>query len=166
MKMATLSLAVATVTACLVAGCGASADPGPPSTGGGPPTTPVAAGSSVAVRDVAPLGRIMVGGTGRTLYVFGGDPVGTAICESACARAWPPYLVSGVPRPGDSGVTTAGMLGTVRRSDGAIQLTYGGRSMYYFAGDTGPGVATGQGLSQFGASWYVVGLDGRPLGMP
>ena len=103
------------------------------------------------------LGRILVDGQGRTLYLFEADTAGKSNCHGACASAWPPYLSSGTPNAG-AGVT-AGQLGTIP-GDGGAQVTYHGHPLYYYAGDSEPGDTTGQGLDQFGARWYVVAPSG------
>jgi predicted lipoprotein with Yx(FWY)xxD motif len=57
----------------------------------------------------------------------------------------------------------ASLLGTTKRTDGKKQVTYNGHPLYYFAGDSSPGAATGQGLEQFGARWWVVSPAGRAI---
>ena len=41
------------------------------------------------------LGRILVDGRGRTLYLFEKDKRGKSSCNGACAAAWPPLTTSG-----------------------------------------------------------------------
>jgi predicted lipoprotein with Yx(FWY)xxD motif len=55
------------------------------------------------------------------------------------------------------------MLGTTRRSDGTTQVTYNGHPLYYYAADSSPGQATGQGLNQFGALWFVLSPSGNAI---
>ena len=54
-------------------------------------------------------------------------------------------------------------LGTITRSDGTKQVTYDGHPLYYFAGDSGPGTATGQGSDNFGAKWWLVAPTGSDV---
>ena len=61
-------------------------------------------------------------------------------------------------RPG-SGVKKA-LLGTTRRSDGRRQVTYAGRPLYHYIGDTRPGLITCQNVSEYGGLWLVVGASG------
>jgi hypothetical protein len=35
--------------------------------------------------------------------------------------------------------------------------------LYYYVGDAGPGDDAGEGLTQFGAEWYVLGPDGAKV---
>ena len=61
-------------------------------------------------------------------------------------------LTTGRPVTG-SGVTAA-LPGTVRRTNGTIQVTYGGHPLYYYVKDTAAGQITGQGV---GGVWYLLG---------
>jgi predicted lipoprotein with Yx(FWY)xxD motif len=107
------------------------------------------------------LGPILVDGTGRTLYLFEADKSTMSTCTGACASAWPPVTITGSPQAG-SGVT-AGLLGTTVRPDGAREVTYHGHPLYSYVGDSSPGAVTGQGLSQFGAKWYVLAPNGNKI---
>jgi len=40
--------------------------------------------------------------------------------------------------------------------DGSNQVTFRGHPIYYFTGDDRPGLAKGQGRSQFGGVWSAV----------
>jgi Secreted repeat of unknown function len=57
--------------------------------------------------------------------------------------AGPPDTVTGAPQAG-SGVNQS-LLGTIKRPDGTLQVTYNGHLLYYVAGDTSAGSARGQG---------------------
>jgi len=107
------------------------------------------------------LGRTLVDGQGRTLYLFEADGAGRSECNGRCATAWPPYLGGGTPQAGPG--VTGSLLGTTTRGDGGTQVTYSGHSLYYYVGDAQPGDHAGQGLDQFGAKWYVLGPDGAKI---
>jgi predicted lipoprotein with Yx(FWY)xxD motif len=109
----------------------------------------------------SPLGSLLVDQQGRTVYLFERDASGVSTCYDACAVAWPPVLTSGAPAAAVD--VSRGDLGTTVRRDGAHQVTYHGHPLYLFAGDRKPGDTAGQGLEAFGAEWYVVGADGRPI---
>jgi predicted lipoprotein with Yx(FWY)xxD motif len=116
--------------------------------------------STVSMRQTG-LGRILVDGSGRTLYLFEKDRGGRSACSGACASAWPPVTAGGTPRAG-AGVS-AELLGTTKRADGTSEVTYAGHPLYLYAGDHKAGDATGQGLDQFGAEWYVLRANGHKI---
>lgn len=108
------------------------------------------------------LGKILVDSGGRTLYLFRKDTGGKSKCSGTCAVNWPPLLASGRPVAG-SGIK-ASELGTTRRSDGRTQVVYNHHPLYRFVGDTKPGNTIGQGLTAFGARWFVVSPAGNQIG--
>ena len=118
------------------------------------------AGSMVAVA-TSPLGRMLVDGSGRTLYLFEADKTDASTCYNACAQAWPPLVSAGPPHAG-TGVGAAD-LGTTTRNEGTLQATYHNHPLYYYAGDTKAGDTTGEGLNQFGGAWYVVAPSGDAI---
>jgi predicted lipoprotein with Yx(FWY)xxD motif len=101
-------------------------------------------------------GRILFDGRGFVLYGFTRDPRGRSACSGACARAWPPYIVNSRPR--------ARLLGTTRRANGSLQVTYAGRPLYYYVGDRKPGQILCQNVTEFGGVWRVVRPSGRLVG--
>ena len=62
-----------------------------------------------------------------------------------------------------SGSASASDLGTITRSDGTKQVTYNGHPLYYYAGDSGAGMASGQGSDSFGAKWWLVSPSGSDV---
>ena len=154
--------ATAIVTSlALHAGTSQSADV--PSAASAPAATTFAA---TARRDTVTVGRsafgrILFDGRGRALYLFTREKTETSQCYGACAKAWPPVLTTGKPRAG-AGVR-AKLLGTVRRTDGTLQVTYGGHPLYHFVNDKKPGQITCQNVSQFGAKWLVVNPAGQAV---
>jgi predicted lipoprotein with Yx(FWY)xxD motif len=117
-------------------------------------------GTTVAVAK-SPLGRILVDSKGRTLYDFPPDKMGASTCYGACAALWPPLTTSAKPHAG-AGVR-ASLLGTTKRTDGKLEVTYNGHPLYYFVTDRKPGQTTGQGLNQFGAPWWVLSPAGKEI---
>jgi predicted lipoprotein with Yx(FWY)xxD motif len=107
------------------------------------------------------LGRILVDGRGRTLYVFGADKHGKSVCNGMCAGFWPPLIASGKPLA-KSGAR-ASLLGTIRRADGRLQVTYNHHPLYTFAKDTGKGQTNGEGLFTFGAKWWAISPAGAKV---
>jgi hypothetical protein len=75
---------------------------------------------------------------------------------------WPPLETSTAPRAG-TGVAGGG-LGTIKRDDGDMQVTYHGRPLYYYAADAStPDKTKGENIEQFGSSWYLVSGNGQPF---
>ena len=123
-------------------------------------TTSGAAGTTVAIAN-SPLGRILVDRRGRTLYDFAPDTRGASTCYGACAALWPPLTTIGKPHAG-RGVAPS-LLGTTKRTDGKVEVTYGGHPLYYYVADSKRGETTGQGLNQFGAPWWVISPAGKEI---
>jgi predicted lipoprotein with Yx(FWY)xxD motif len=107
------------------------------------------------------LGRILVDAKGITLYDFPPDKRGQSTCYGACAALWPPLLTTGKPIAG-LGVRQS-LLGTIRRKDGKLEVTYNRHPLYYFVSDRRPGQTTGQGLDQFGGPWWVLTPAGKEI---
>ena len=55
------------------------------------------------------------------------------------------------------------LVGTTKRADGSLQVTYNKHPLYTFALDKRAGQTKGQGSSNFGAKWYAVSAQGRPI---
>ena len=120
-----------------------------------------ATGTATALRSVGTLGQILVGGNGRTLYLFLGDAGATSTCNGSCAQNWPPLTTVGAPRA-TSGVLQS-LLGTTKRQEGTTQVTYNGHPLYYFVADSAPGMANGEGIDAFGAHWEVINATGTDV---
>jgi predicted lipoprotein with Yx(FWY)xxD motif len=113
---------------------------------------------------VGGVGTVVVDGHGYTVYLFEPDKRSTPTCSGPCAAAWPPVLLPGgvkAPRAGSG--AKASLVGTVRRPDGTVQVTYAGWPLYRWVGDSRPGVATGEGLNNFGGLWYAVSPAGTAV---
>ena len=107
------------------------------------------------------LGRILVDGRGRTLYLFEKDKHGKSACTGQCASFWPPLIASGKP------LATAGakasLLGTTKRADGRLQVTYNHHPLYTFVKDTKKGQTNGEEVDAFGAEWYAISAAGAKV---
>ena len=109
----------------------------------------------------SPFGRILVDSKGITLYDFVKDKRTTSVCYGACAALWPPLISKGKPVAGPG--VRASLLGTTKRKDGKLEVTYGGHPLYYFVTDRKPGQTTGQGINQFGGPWWVISPAGKEI---
>jgi predicted lipoprotein with Yx(FWY)xxD motif len=119
-------------------------------------------GGVVAVAKNPDLGTILVDSKGFTLYYFHKDKGNKSACYGACAATWPPLTTSGAPQA-MSGAEKS-QLGTTKRSDGPMQVTYAGHPLYTYTADTKPGDTKGQDLNLFGADWYALMPSGEEAG--
>jgi predicted lipoprotein with Yx(FWY)xxD motif len=141
--MKLIALVVALVLALALAACGSSGDNGGSSGGSASKTI-------LGSADKAKVGQVVVDARGRTLYRFTAEAQGRPVCTGACVSTWPPATVtsaSGLPAH----------VATVKRDDGALQLTYNGHPLYRYAGDSSTADANGQGV---GGQWFVVKAGG------
>ena len=159
-------IAPAAVAALLLSGCGS----GSSSYGGGAPAANspsmsassggVSAGEALATA-TGSYGTYLTADSGRSVYMWAGDSGSMSNCTGACASAWPPVLTTGTPKVTGSAMSSD--LGTLKRSDGSMQVTYKGHPLYYFAGDAGVGSTNGQGSNGFGAKWWLVSPGGTAI---
>ena len=105
---------------------------------------------------------IVVDAKGRTLYMFTSDPPGKSDCTVEnlnCSGIWPPLITKGKPRAG-KGIVRA-KLGTFRRRNGQLQVTYNRHALYRYIDDKKPGDVLGQKWMDL---WYVLSPGGTPIG--
>jgi predicted lipoprotein with Yx(FWY)xxD motif len=96
------------------------------------------------------LGKTVLTTTkGRTLYSLSVEKNGKFICTGSCLSAWHPLMVPAGVHP-----TGPVKLGTVERPEGGTQVTYKGRPLYRFGGDTKAGQANGEGIKDVG-TWHA-----------
>jgi predicted lipoprotein with Yx(FWY)xxD motif len=166
--MALLALAAALA----IAGCGSSDDSssggiygGKGDTGAADTATaksPPGAESGAAVLTVASapkVGAVLVSSDGFTVYDFHKDKGTTSSCYGSCEGVWPPVTTEGPPQVGEG--AAASKLGTTRRKDGTMQVTYAGHPLYTYAADKKPGEANGNDVDSFGAEWYALQGSGE-----
>ena len=119
-----------------------------------PPLVPITPGKSTYLNTVsdAKLGARLASYDGMSLYYFTKDAANVSNCTGNCVTIWPPYTVgSDVIPVGDSKAT--GRIGTIKRADGSMQLTYNGVPLYKYFQDKAPLDTNGQGVGGF---WFVV----------
>jgi predicted lipoprotein with Yx(FWY)xxD motif len=170
----TYSLALLAVGAALaIAGCGSSDNEsgggyggksggGTSTTASGEKTTTGGGGAFVSLASVPKLGLVLVDSKGFTLYDFHKDKGTKSSCYGACAQIWPPLLTESAPQPSNG--AAAAKLGTTKRSDGTVQVTYAGHPLYTYTADKKPGEANGNDFSSFGAQWYALKGNGEEAG--
>jgi predicted lipoprotein with Yx(FWY)xxD motif len=105
------------------------------------------------------LGKVILTNVrGRTLYSLSVERHGKFICTASCTSIWHPLVVPKGVKP-----TGPVKLGTVRRPDGRIQVTFRGRPLYAFSGDSRKGQVNGEGIKDVG-TWHAAGIE--PLRQP
>jgi predicted lipoprotein with Yx(FWY)xxD motif len=120
------------------------------------PIRAAAAGGSkrvVAEAQNPTLGKVVLTTRrGLTLYSLSVERHGRFICKGSCLSLWHPLVVRKGVRP-----TGPVKLGTVRRPDGRTQVTYKGRPLYSFGGDSKKGEANGEGFKDVG-TWHAAAV--------
>jgi predicted lipoprotein with Yx(FWY)xxD motif len=120
------------------------------------PAAALPAGPSIMVGKNDTLGSFLVDDKNMTLYLFTKDTPNTSNCYDKCATAWSPLLTTSAAVAKEG--VDASKLGTSKRTDGSMQVTYNGWPLYYFAKDTKPGDVIGQNV---GSVWFVITPDGK-----
>lgn len=95
------------------------------------------------------LGNYLVNKSGRTLYTFKNDGPNESKCVAECIKNWPPLLIEA---DAGLGLGLTGVLGSIERSDGQVQLTYNAQPLYLYSQDKQMGDALGEGINKL---WYV-----------
>jgi predicted lipoprotein with Yx(FWY)xxD motif len=117
-----------------------------------------ATGARLSVRTTE-YGKTVFGPSGKVVYVFGADRGSKSRCYGVCAAAWPPLLTSGAPLAG-AGVE-AKLLGTTKRTNGTLQVTYNGHPLYYYSADK-VGKIMCQHANMHGGLWLIIKPNGQP----
>ena len=112
------------------------------------------------VADNSEFGRILFDANGQVVYAFERDRRNRSNCTSAdCVKAWPPVLT--LERPSAGAGVDMRLLGTIRRGDGSLQVTYNGRPLYFYEHE-GPGEIRCHNVNLHGGLWWVVTPRGDP----
>ena len=114
-------------------------------------TTEVAPGVLMTVE--APPGSelVLADGSGRAVYILDGVPSDTTM--------WRPVAGSSTMSSSDPKVNK-GLIGTTTNANGSTQATYGGKPLYYYAGDSSATDRKGQGTTASGATGHLVSPSG------
>jgi predicted lipoprotein with Yx(FWY)xxD motif len=104
-------------------------------------------------------GKALFGPSGKVVYVFGADRGSTSHCYGVCAKAWPPLLTSSAPIAGPG--VRANLLGTTKRKNGKLQVTYNRHPLYYYEADK-VGKVMCQHANMHGGLWLIIKPSGQP----
>jgi predicted lipoprotein with Yx(FWY)xxD motif len=113
-------------------------------------TSPTTA-SVISTAKNSKLGTILV--SGNTVYAL---KASKTACTAKCLKVWPPVLLpQGVTTATAGAGVDASKLGTVAAANGALQITYAGKALYWFAKDKAPGQVKGNVTDKWG-KWYTI----------
>jgi predicted lipoprotein with Yx(FWY)xxD motif len=116
-------------------------------------------GATVKVVD-SQFGRVIADRRGEAFYLFDKEKGKRSRCYGECAVAWPPVLTKAKPHAGKG--ANAHLLGTTRRRNGKLQVTYNGHPLYYYKDDE-PGRILCHNVDEFGGLWLVVNPRGNAV---
>ena len=120
----------------------------------------VAARRARIVAKGSTFGRVLFDANGQVVYAFELDRKNRTNCTRAdCVKAWPPVLTREKPSAG-AGVESR-LLGTIRRRDGRLQVTYNGRPLYFYEHES-RGEIRCHNVDLHGGLWWVVTPRGNP----
>jgi predicted lipoprotein with Yx(FWY)xxD motif len=122
--------------------------------------------ATISTKSVPGVGTVLVNAQGQTLYLLTSEKSGKITCTASngCTRVWPETtLASGTTAPTAGSGVQSSLLGMVKDASGNLEVTYNHWPLYTFSGDSGPGVAKGQGITNFGGTWYVLNASGKPV---
>jgi predicted lipoprotein with Yx(FWY)xxD motif len=160
---------LAVIGALVIAGCGGGSSSsssstessGDETTGSESATTSSEGGGgagTITSAQVGGVGTVLVDSKGMTVYLFTPDEGTESTCYGGCESAWPPVVAEGKPTAGEG--ATSSDLGTTKRKDGTMQVTYNGHPLYTFSGDSSPGEANGQ---EDDGTWFVLDEAGEAV---
>src|SRR5262249_27270582 len=112
------------------------------------------------------LGSIVVNAQGHTLYHASREIKGKIACTGNCVYFWFPVTVGKTQKIVLGKGVNPAKVGTIKRSNGTLQVTYNKLPLYRYYLDRKPGQAKGQGFKDSAGTWYVVGTSGKVVTTP
>ena len=110
-------------------------------------------------------GPYLTDASGRALYALeAGEAAGDA-CDGSCMAVWPAFLASAGPPVSTDSLISPRLIGVVQRISGAMQVTYSGHALHFYAGDTeAKGFTRGQHTRDSWGTWYLLRPNGELVG--
>jgi predicted lipoprotein with Yx(FWY)xxD motif len=147
-----VALAAASLLALALAACGGSDNSSTTAASG---SSTAAGGDTVTTMTIGGTGNVLVDSKGAALYTNDMDQGSKVACTDSCVTEWVPLAAPAGGQPTSSDSSVQAKLGTVKRPDGASQVTFGGKPLYTFVED-GAGQVTGNGESDsFGGTDFT-----------
>jgi predicted lipoprotein with Yx(FWY)xxD motif len=150
-------LALGALLAFSLSACGGATSTG--SSGSSSGAAPSSTGAVLSTMNTS-LGKVLVDGSGRTVYLLTSDAPHHSNCDASCLAYWPAVTAKTVPHrlPGISAP-----IATTAVSVGGKTLTVGRWPVYTFAQDAAPGDVKGEGVKSFGGVWWAISPSGQPV---
>jgi predicted lipoprotein with Yx(FWY)xxD motif len=101
---------------------------------------------------------ILVDQTGMTVYHLTAEKGRKLVCTGSCVKFWPPLVLKLGAKPQAGPGVSKLKLGTIRRPNGRLQVTYNGFPLYRFSGDLKPGQVNGEGIEKV---WFALNPAGK-----
>jgi predicted lipoprotein with Yx(FWY)xxD motif len=114
--------------------------------------------ATVKIVQTSGYGKLLATSGGLTLYHYTDEKPGKIDCKGGCAKLWPPLLVKAGAKPIAGAGANAAKLGTIRRPDGGLQVTYNRLALYRYAPDRKAGDVRGEGVEH---AWYAISPVGK-----
>lgn len=110
------------------------------------------------------LGKILVDGSGYTLYLFTRDRRRVDRCTkvSGCLSVWPALTTATLKPVAGRGVRSS-LLGTIKFHGDVRQVTYAGHPLYGYVLDFGPRSTFYVGTEEYGGRWNAVNAAGKAV---
>ena len=109
------------------------------------------------------VGAILVNSRGFTVYAFTRDARNRDMCVAirGCSRVWPAVTTTGKPIAGHG--VEGSLLATINLHGGRKQVTYAGRPLYTYVGDSAPGETSYVNFAAFGGRWPAMNATGHTV---
>lgn len=104
-------------------------------------------------------GKILVDGSGRTLYMFTRDHRNKSLCGITCVSVWNRLTAKTNPTVGPG--LKASLVGTIKVAHNVRQVTYAGHPLYIYT--QLPRGTSYIGANQFGGNWDGVNAGGHAV---
>ena len=124
------------------------------------------AGPILNAAKVPKLGSIVVNAQGHTLYHASRETKGKIACTGNCVYFWFPVTVGAKQKIVLGKGVNPAKVGTIKRSNGTLQVTYNKLPLYRYYLDRKPGQAKGQGFKDSAGTWYAVSTSGKVVTTP
>jgi predicted lipoprotein with Yx(FWY)xxD motif len=99
---------------------------------------------------------VLANSNAYSLYLLSTEKGGTLNCTGTCTSTWLPLEVTSNMKPVSIGPGVDGTIGFVSRGASLYQVTFNSYPVYRYTGDTGATESTGEGVVQFGGTWYLL----------